>query len=200
MTEFWRRWHISLSTWFRDYVYIPLGGSRHGKAKTLRNLFVVWLLTGVWHGANWTFVCWGLFYFLLLVFEKTTGQVLSWPKILGWGWTFLMVNFGWVLFRADSLTACGAFLQAMFGQGGGPDLQAAYYWEQYWIVILLAVFFSFPIAPWLTRKVEAYFGQYARHVFPMWDGVYGLGLLLIFLAAAAFLVKGTYNPFIYFNF
>ncbi len=200
VTEFWRRWHISLSTWFRDYVYIPLGGSRHGKAKTLRNLFVVWLLTGVWHGANWTFLCWGLFYFLLLVFEKTTGQVLSWPKILGWAWTFLMVNFGWVLFRADSLTACGAFLQAMFGQGGGPDLQAAYYWEQYWIVILLAVFFSFPIAPWLTRKVEAYFGQYARHVFPMWDGVYGLGLLLIFLAAAAFLVKGTYNPFIYFNF
>ena len=161
---------------------------------------MVWLLTGVWHGANWTFICWGLFYFLLLVFEKTTGQVSSWPKLLGWAWTFLMVNFGWVLFRADSLTACGAFLQAMFGQGGGPDLQAAYYWEQYWIVILLSVFFSFPIAPWLTRKVEAYFGQYARHVFPMWDGVYGLGLLLIFLAAAAFLVKGTYNPFIYFNF
>ena len=200
VTEFWRRWHISLSTWFRDYVYIPLGGSRAGKGKTLRNLFVVWLLTGVWHGANWTFLCWGLFYFLLLVFEKTTGQVLSWPRPLGWCWTFLMVNFGWVLFRADSLPACLDFLAAMFGQGSGPDLQTAYYWEQYYIVILLSVFFSFPIAPWLTRKVEAYFGRYARHVFPLWDGVYGLGLLLIFLAAAAFLVKGTYNPFIYFNF
>ena len=200
VTEFWRRWHISLSTWFRDYVYIPLGGSRRGKGKTLRNLFVVWLLTGVWHGANWTFLCWGLFYFLLLVLEKTTGQVSAWPRVLGWGWTFLMVNFGWVLFRADSLTACGAFLGAMFGQGGGPDLQAAYYLEQYWFVILLAVFFAFPIAPWLTRKVSAYFDQYARHVFPLWDGAYGLVLLLIFLAAAAFLVKGTYNPFIYFNF
>ena len=200
VTEFWRRWHISLSTWFRDYVYIPLGGSRGGRGRTLRNLFVVWLLTGVWHGANWTFLCWGLFYFLLLVFEKTTGQVGSWPSPLGWCWTFLMVNFGWVLFRANSLSACGTFLRAMFGQGSGTDLQAFYYWEQYWLVILLSVFFAFPIAPWLTRKVGAYFDQYARHVFPMWDGVYGLGLLLVFLAAAAFLVKGTYNPFIYFNF
>ena len=200
VTEFWRRWHISLSTWFRDYVYIPLGGSRAGKGKTLRNLFVVWLLTGVWHGANWTFLCWGLFYFLLLVFEKTTGQVLSWPRPLGWCWTFLMVNFGWVLFRADSLPACLDFLAAMFGQGSGPDLQAIYYWEQYDIVILLSVFFAFPIAPWLTRKVEDYLGKHARHVFPLWDAVYGLALTLIFLASAAFLVKGTYNPFIYFNF
>ena len=200
VTEFWRRWHISLSTWFRDYLYIPLGGSRGGRGKTLRNLFVVWLLTGVWHGASWTFVAWGLLYFLLLVPEKLWGWAVRWPALLGWAWTFLMVNFGWVLFRAGTLPACLDFLGAMFGQGGGPDLQAAYYWGQYWVVILLGVLLAFPVAPWLTRKVEDYLGKYARHVFPLWDAVYGLALTLIFLASAAFLVKGTYNPFIYFNF
>ena len=198
--EFWRRWHISLSTWFRDYLYIPLGGSRGGRGKTLRNLFVVWLLTGVWHGASWTFVAWGLLYFLLLVPEKLWGWAVRWPALLGWAWTFLMVNFGWVLFRAGTLPACLDFLGAMFGQGGGPDLQAAYYWGQYWVVILLGVLLAFPVAPWLTRKVEDYLGKHARHVFPLWDAVYGLALTLIFLASAAFLVKGTYNPFIYFNF
>ena len=200
VTEFWRRWHISLSTWFRDYLYIPLGGSRGGRGKTLRNLFVVWLLTGVWHGASWTFVAWGLLYFLLLVPEKLWGWAVRWPALLGWAWTFLMVNFGWVLFRAGTLPACLDFLGAMFGQGGGPDLQAAYYWGQYWVVILLGVLLAFPVAPWLTRKVEDYLGKHARHVFPLWDAVYGLALTLIFLASAAFLVKGTYNPFIYFNF
>ena len=200
VTEFWRRWHISLSTWFRDYLYIPLGGSRGGRGKTLRNLFVVWLLTGVWHGASWTFVAWGLLYFLLLVPEKLWGWAVRWPALLGWAWTFLMVNFGWVLFRAGTLPACLDFLGAMFGQGGGPDLQAAYYWGQYWVVILLGVLFAFPAAPWLTRRVEHVLGKRARRLFPLWDAVYGLALTLVFLASAAFLVKGTYNPFIYFNF
>ena len=200
VTEFWRRWHISLSTWFRDYLYIPLGGSRRGTRATLRNLFVVWLLTGVWHGANWTFLCWGLFYFLLLALEKFLLRVSAWPAPLGWAWTFLMVNFGWVLFRAGSLTDCGAFLGAMLGRSSAPDVLAVYYWEQYFVVILLSVFFSFPIAPWLTRKAEVWMGGKGRRLVPLWDGVYGFGLLLLFLACAAYLVKGTYNPFIYFNF
>ena len=108
ITEFWRRWHISLSTWFRDYVYFPLGGSRvDSRAKHIRNLFVVWLLTGIWHGANWTFLAWGLFYFVLLVLEKYGGLGRGWPVWAKWLFTFLMVNFAWVLFRADSLAAAG---------------------------------------------------------------------------------------------
>ena len=200
VTEFWRRWHISLSTWFRDYVYIPLGGNRCSAGKHIRNLFVVWLLTGIWHGANWTFLCWGLFYFVLLLFEKYSNRGPELPALLGWAWTILMVNFGWVLFRAESLPQALAFLSSMFGGGGGPDFQAGYYWEQYYVVIILSVVFSFPIGRWITGHVERYLGRYAEHVFPMWDAVYGLSLLLVFLAAAAFLVKGTYNPFIYFNF
>ena len=200
VTEFWRRWHISLSTWFRDYVYIPLGGSRKGPWRTYRNLFVVWLLTGVWHGANWTFLCWGLFYFLLLCLEKLGASGRPIPAPAGWAWTFLMVNFGWVLFRAPSLPAALDYLGAMFSPGRVTGLQACYYLEQYFLVILLSVFFSFPVGRWLTEKVEVYLGRYAPHVFPLWDMVYGASLLLLFLASSAFLVKGTYNPFIYFNF
>ena len=101
ITEFWRRWHISLSTWFRDYVYFPLGGSRvDAPWKHLRNLFAVWLLTGIWHGANWTFIAWGLLYFLLLVLEKYAHVGRGWPAALQWLYTFSMVNFAWVLFRA----------------------------------------------------------------------------------------------------
>ena len=120
VTEFWRRWHISLSTWFRDYVYFPLGGSRvSSKAKHIRNLFVVWLLTGIWHGANWTFIAWGLFYFVLLVLEKYGHLGRGWPAVCRWLFTFLMVNFAWVLFRADSLGEAAGFLAAMFGRGAG---------------------------------------------------------------------------------
>ncbi len=200
VTEFWRRWHISLSTWFRDYVYIPLGGSRKGPWRTYRNLFVVWLLTGVWHGANWTFLCWGLFYFLLLCLEKLGASGRPIPAPAGWAWTFLMVNFGWVLFRAPSLPAALDYLGAMFSPVRGADLQACYYWEQYAAVILPSILFSFPLGRWLTEKVEVYLGRYAPHVFSLWDMVYGVSLLFLFLASSAFLVKGTYNPFIYFNF
>ena len=200
ITEFWRRWHISLSSWFRDYVYIPLGGSRKGPWRTYRNLFVVWLLTGVWHGANWTFLCWGLFYFLLLCLEKLGASGRPIPAPAGWAWTFLMVNFGWVLFRAPSLPAALDYLGAMFSPVRGADLQACYYWEQYAAVILPSILFSFPLGRWLTEKVEVYLGRYAPHVFSLWDMVYGVSLLFLFLASSAFLVKGTYNPFIYFNF
>ena len=111
-----------------------------------------------------------------------------------------MVNFGWVLFRAPSLPAALDYLGAMFSPVLGADLQACYYWEQYAAVILPSILFSFPLGRWLTEKVEVYLGRYAPHVFSLWDMVYGVSLLFLFLASSAFLVKGTYNPFIYFNF
>ena len=203
VTEFWRRWHISLSTWFRDYVYFPLGGSRvKSPWRHVGNLFVVWLLTGVWHGANWTFLCWGLLYFVLLVLEKFAGLGRGWPACLRWLFTMLMVNFAWVLFRADDLGAAGQFLAAMFNFGAQPDPldRAGYYLRQYAVVLLFAALFAFPVARWLSVRVGDYLRRYAAHVLPMWGAVYSLTLLTVLLAAAAYLVKGTYNPFIYFNF
>ena len=195
ITEFWRRWHISLSTWFRDYVYFPLGGSRvNSKAKHLRNLFVVWLFTGIWHGANWTFICWGLFYFVLLVLEKFCGLGRGWPVWLKWLFTFLMVNFAWVLFRADSLAQAGQYLLSMFGLGqpGRPD-QALLYLRENWAVLIAAAVFSTPVALKVRKWADA-----RRPV--LLDLGYALVLAVIFLVSASFIIKGTYNPFIYFNF
>ena len=195
ITEFWRRWHISLSACFRDYVYFPLGGSRvSSKWKHIRNLFVVWLLTGVWHGANWTFIVWGLLYFVLLVLEKYGHLGRGWPVWLNWLFTLLMVNFAWVIFRADSLGAAGQYLLAMFGGGAGAwsELTALYLREN-WTVLLAGLVFAAPVAPrlrdWLVRRD-----------WPMVDLLYALGAAAVFLVSAAFIIKGTYNPFIYFNF
>lgn len=200
ITEFWRRWHISLSTWFRDYLYIPLGGSRQGTGRTVRNLLIVWLLTGIWHGANWTFVCWGLFYFLLLWAEKFAGLGKGWPAPLAWAGTFLLVNLGWVLFRAGSLSQALAFLSAMLGRNGLTSPETTYYARQYLPILLSALVFSFPVAGWATQRLEKILAGKPRPLLYLWDALYGLSLLLLFLAASAFLVKGTYNPFIYFNF
>ena len=180
---------------FRDYVYFPLGGSRvNSKAKHIRNLFVVWLLTGVWHGANWTFLAWGLFYFVLLVLEKYGGLGRGWPVWAKWLFTFLMVNFAWVLFRADSLAAAGQYLQAMFGLGaGGWDDLTALYLRENWTVLAASVLFAGPLAPrlrdWAAKKDS-----------PLLDAGYAVLAAAVFLVSAAFLIKGTYNPFIYFNF
>ena len=195
MTEFWRRWHISLSTWFRDYVYIPLGGSRvSSRAKHIRNLFVVWLLTGVWHGANWTFLAWGLFYFVLLVLEKYGRLGRGWPAPLQGLYTFLMVNFAWVLFRADSLGAAGRYLGAMLGLGAaGWDSLFLLYLRENVLVLLAASAFSVPAGRWLRKKTTA-------RPSLLLDVGYAVLMLLLFAAAASFLIKGTYNPFIYFNF
>ena len=124
VTDFWRRWHMSLSSWFRDYVYIPLGGSRCSKGRLIWNLFVVWSLTGLWHGANWTFVCWGLWFFVLLSLEKLVwGQALAkLPGILRHGYAMLAVFIGWIFFRSPSLSYAFSFLRALFVPGtGAPD-------------------------------------------------------------------------------
>ena len=195
VTEFWRRWHISLSTWFRDYVYFPLGGSRvSSKAKHIRNLFVVWLLTGIWHGANWTFIAWGLFYFVLLVLEKYGHLGRGWPAVCRWLFTFLMVNFAWVLFRADSLGEATGFLAAMFGRGAGLwSAEAGLFFRENWTVLLAGAIFAAPVAPKLRDKLAG-----SRSILP--DLGYAVLAAAIFLVSASFIIKGTYNPFIYFNF
>ena len=123
ITEFWRRWHISLGTWFRDYLYIPLGGNRCGTGRNILNLFIVWFLTGLWHGANYTFVLWGMMYFCLLVFERLTGFYKAKGNaisIFKWFYTIFFVVTGWVIFRSDSIKDAFEFIRKMFGLNGNP--------------------------------------------------------------------------------
>lgn len=187
--EFWRRWHMTLGGWFRDYLYIPLGGSRCSKAKWLRNMFFVWMFTGLWHGAAWNFVLWGLMYAALLLFEKFVPQVKNLPGVVRHGYVLLAVALGFVLFNADSLAQAGRDFAGLFGLGGVPLVtgETLYYLRSYAVVFALAIFGCFPFAkrwgekwnkPWLEAAVMA-------------------GLLLLCTAS---LVDGSFNPFLYFRF
>ena len=200
VTEFWRRWHISLSTWFRDYVYIPLGGNRCAKWKHMRNIFVVWLLTGLWHGAAWTFVLWGLWFCLLLLGEKFLwGKVLERaPVILRHVYTMLAVVISWVLFRSVDLTQAWAYLGAMFGQTTGlaQDGQAVYYLLEFWPEWILATLASMPWKHWLQHKLERG-GTLAKETLLWFPKATALCLLVVSYVE---LVTGSFNPFIYFQF
>lgn len=194
VSEFWRRWHISLGTWFRDYVYFPLGGSRvKKKSRLVFNLFVVWLLTGVWHGANWTFVVWGLMYFVILTLEK----LFNFPQKLRFFshiYTMLFVIIGWVIFRADSLTQAIDYLQTMFFISGADvfDDKALFFLDNYKFYLIAGILASFPIMPKIKEK------------FRINPTVYGyvsaICLFIMFVISLTFTIKGSYNPFIYFNF
>ncbi len=198
--DFWKRWHISLTTWFRDYLYIPLGGSRAGRWRTVRNTLLVWLFTGIWHGANWTFLCWGLLWFCLLTAERALPGGERGPLWLRRGVTFLLVNFTWVLFRAPSLPQAGRFLLSMF-HGVPWSAQAGYYLRQNWLVLVLAVLACGPSATWLRGRLARWSeGEGRPDLLPAWDALCALSLAAVFLISASFLVKGSYNPFIYFNF
>ena len=201
ISEFWRRWHISLSTWFRDYVYIPLGGNRVEKGKHIRNLFVVWLLTGIWHGANWTFLLWGLLYFCLLYLEKFHRLGAGWPSLLRRGYTLLAVNFLWMLFRADTLAYAGQFFLVMLGLGGtgGWNGTCSLYLQENAVILAFALLFSVPFARRLREGLETW-KPCGKDLSLLWDLLYALGLTALGLLAVASLVKGTYNPFIYFRF
>ncbi len=200
--DFWKRWHISLTTWFRDYLYIPLGGNRHGKKKTLRNMFLVWLFTGVWHGANWTFIVWGLVWFGLLTAERLWDPLCHQPLWLRRTVTFLCANFAWVIFRADTLQSAFEYLGAMF-MWKTPLLwtdQVSYYLQQNAFTLVLAVLACWPSATWLRGRLCRLGERTGRDWMPLWDTACVLCLGAVFLISAAFLVKGSYNPFIYFNF
>ena len=195
VTDFWRRWHISLSSWFRDYVYIPLGGSRTTRAKHIRNLLVVWLLTGLWHGADWTFLLWGLWYGLLLLLEKfVLERYLSRaPYLLRRLLTLLAVVIGWVIFRAESLPALGTYLRAMAGFGGVSGAgQAVYGILEYLPEWFFALFTLLPWQEFVEKKQLP-----ARLWFRL--GTKAAALMLFVLSYAA-LVTGTFNPFLYYRF
>lgn len=193
ITDFWRRWHISLSTWFRDYIYIPLGGNRVSKWKHIRNIFVVWLLTGIWHGANWTFIVWGLVYFVFLMLEKYTSLIKRMGK-LSHIYTLLIVILAWVIFRADSLLQAVGYIGTMFGihaDGIIGDTAIQYLGQGKWLFLAGAVF-----ATPYYKNIKKIFMKTPG----LWKAIQAVGIFILFIISVACLLKSTYNPFIYFNF
>lgn len=201
VTEFWRRWHISLSTWFRDYVYIPLGGNRCSKSRNIFNLFVVWALTGMWHGASWNFIMWGLWFWVFLIFEKyiLRDGIKKIPAFFGHVYTLLVVIVGWVLFRSVDLTTALGYTKAMFGFGAGlKDGQSIYYIIEYWPEWLLFIACSLPIYPKLKEKITK--GKTDGKAATVFGIVSKLFAIFVFFIGYLKLVTGSFNPFIYFRF
>lgn len=200
VTDFWRRWHISLSSWFRDYIYIPLGGNRGGVLRHLRNILIVWMLTGLWHGAAWNFVLWGLYYGVLLLLEKYVwGKALEkLPAVLCHFYALLIVVVGFVIFSFDDMGALGQYLRGMFGGSGGALFGTDFLWHirNYGAVLLTAVLLSFPVYP----KLLEYGGKQGEKARAAWAAAGMIGYLLCFLLTGACLVSDTYNPFLYFRF
>lgn len=193
VTEFWRRWHMSLGSWFRDYVYIPLGGNRVSKGRWVFNILVVWILTGAWHGAAWNFVLWGLLYAVALMAEKWLPSLQKWPEVLRRGYTLLIVMLGFVLFNADSIGQAGSDLAALFGFGGLPVVtaQTLYYLRSFGLLFVLGIVGSTPLVRnWAVgvRKTRA--GSFLELAMMV-------GLLLV---STAYLVDGSFSPFLYFRF
>jgi alginate O-acetyltransferase complex protein AlgI len=210
ITEFWRRWHMSLSFWFRDYVYIPLGGSRGGLAKTLRNLLIVFFLTGLWHGAAWTFIVWGLFHGLFLILERLgLGTILSRsPQIVSRSYTLLVVLVGWVFFRATDFRQASAFLKAMSGFGTSASTAPVWLWLTPEIIsaMVAGVIFSFPVIPWLLDRIgqPRVLGPSAVKTNDL-DPIFvhalpAIVLLPGLILSVALLAGNSLNPFLYFRF
>ena len=197
VTEFWRRWHISLGTWFREYVYIPLGGNRVSKAKHIRNILIVWMLTGFWHGAAWNFMLWGLYYGLLLLAEKLflAPKLERLPQKVQQTYCFILVLFGWVLFFSPTLKDAFVYIGNMFGIGGSGfiDSTGLYYLTSNLILLVICALCS---TPWLWKKFRRFTLQKGKYPSVAAAVVY----TAIFILSIAYLVNATYNPFLYFRF
>ena len=198
ITEFWRRWHISLSSFFKDYVYIPLGGSRVKKIINVRNILIVWMLTGLWHGASWNFVLWGLYYGVLLllekfVFNKILEKTPNWFKHF---YTMFLVVVGWMIFAFDDMTILKEYASMMFGVGGVSFINnyALYYLKNYLIIFILAIIFSMPVYKLAKEKLSKV--KNTKSVFIVSLIIY----TVLFIVVVSYLVNDTYNPFLYFRF
>lgn len=196
ISEFWRRWHITLGSWFRSYVYIPLGGNRNGNFKTYRNLFITWALTGLWHGASWNFILWGLFFGVLIIIERLGfGKILEkLPSAVSMLYTFVMVLFGWVLFDTDTLSDAGRYYAAMFGAGGSlVDSYARYTIASNAVMLVLCIL----ISGGLGSRLISFCEEKNKRASAVAGVAVKIGGLLI---CTAYLVGATYNPFLYFRF
>ena len=193
ITEFWRRWHISLSTWFRDYVYIPLGGNRRGLWRQLLNLLIVWTLTGIWHGASWNFLLWGLYYALLLILEKRFlyDRLQRAPGWIGHVYSLLLVVIGWVLFSVEDLSACAGYLRSMFFGGAGLwSGTFLYYLRSFAPSLIVMALASTPLPKKCFERIPEKAGRVLKPIL----------VLSALILCTAYLVDSTYNPFLYFRF
>jgi len=198
VTEFWRRWHISLGSWFRDYVYIPLGGNRAKPGRHIFNIFVVWFLTGFWHGAGWTFICWGLYFFIFLIIEKyfLLNIMKKLPAFVSHIYTIFVLIFGWILFDGANMEEVFKTIGSMFGAGGLPlvNTTTLYYLRSYAVALIIGAFGSLPfINIWMKKINDSKLGKAFTVLEP-------LALAAILFMVTAYLIDGSYNPFIYFRF
>jgi alginate O-acetyltransferase complex protein AlgI len=198
VSEFWRRWHITMNVWFREYVYIPLGGNRCSTAKWIRNVFIVWAVTGFWHGADWNFILWGLFYGVLLLFEKFYFKKVldKLPNLVCMLYNFLMVVIGWVLFDTDSIPQAGLYLKAMFG--GNlifTDSYSKYQLSCYFLMFLLCIVFSTDIRERLVKRFTT-----SEKSAKVYYTVLPIVQCVAMIVCTAYLVDASYNPFLYFRF
>ena len=197
VTEFWRRWHITLGSWFREYLYIPLGGNRLGTARTFFNLAVVWILTGFWHGASFNFICWGAFYALLLIIERAGfSKVLEkLPPLVSTLYTFIMVVIGWVMFDLDTMGDFFRYLKAMFSVKKAVDPYSLYLLASFGIMFALCIFASTDLWGKLCGKIQA--KEKGGKIMAVAAPAVRIMLLLL---CTCYLVDATYNPFLYFRF
>ena len=202
ITEFWRRWHISLGSWFRDYVYIPLGGNRNGRAKQLRNIAIVWFLTGLWHGASWNFVVWGAYFGVLLVFEKFLlfGWLKKAPAVVGHIYTMFFVIISWVIFAFEDLGKAAAYIGTMFGAGGAlVNGETIYLLMNYGVLLVILLVSSTDYPKRIARGIESSLvrQKLMQYGYTIVENAY---LVAVFVLSVAYLVDSSYNPFLYFRF
>ena len=198
ITDFWRRWHISLSSWFRDYIYIPLGGNRVSTIKWIRNIFIVWLLTGFWHGAAWNFIIWGLFFALLLLLEKKIwGNFLKKHKIVGHIYTILLVLISFVIFSVNSLNEGIIFMKHLFGFTHLPLLtsEVIYYIRSYGVLLIISMIASTPLLPNIIKILKQ-----KKGIKSMINGLEIIYYVILLLLVTSFLIDSSFNPFLYFRF
>ena len=199
ITEFWRRWHMSLSSWFRDYVYIPLGGNRKGTIILVRNIFIVWALTGIWHGANWTFVIWGLMFGIMLIIEKLflTKHLEKMPSILQRIYVLFTVMISFIIFNANSIVEAWNNIIGLFGANGESLINAStvYYLKSYLVVLVIAIIGSTPLLKNIIEKLKT--KTNANKIINLLEPIAMASILII---VTAYLVDNSYNPFLYFRF
>ena len=199
ITEFWRRWHMSLSLWFRDYVYIPLGGNRKGTIILVRNIFIVWALTGIWHGANWTFVIWGLMFGIMLIIEKLflTKHLEKMPSILQRIYVLFTVMISFIIFNANSIVEAWNNIIGLFGANGESLINAStvYYLKSYLVVLVIAIIGSTPLLKNIIEKLKT--KTNANKIINLLEPIAMASILII---VTAYLVDNSYNPFLYFRF
>jgi alginate O-acetyltransferase complex protein AlgI len=199
ITEFWRRWHMSLGTWFKDYVYIPLGGNKGSRAMWFRNIGIVWLLTGLWHGASWNFVFWGLYFGVILALEKLvlSKVLLKWPIIFRHVYVLLLVIISFVIFNHESLTTMMIQFKGMFGTSSIPlvNEESIYYLKSYSIIFLFAMIGATPLIK--SVFVKGYEFKRIKTIMDILEAPFYATLLLI---VTGYLVDSSFNPFLYFRF